>query len=197
MAAVRTATILLAAAFMVAMPDPAAAQKKDKPSTPRPAPPPAVQKIPGARPANQNPAPPNPKVQAQNQARNDDAFLKLLKMTPDEREKALSIVAPQRREQLLNRIENFQKQKPEQQERKIRQLERLNALPLDEQVRVRQSLKDQQDLPQDRKKAVNQELQRMSVMGDEEKQYHMNTDEFRSRFSPSEQEMLGNLTKVY
>ena len=46
-------------------------------------------------------------------------------------------------------------------------------------------------------KAVNQELQRMSVMGDEEKQYHMSRDEFRNRFSAEEQEMLGNLTKVY
>ncbi len=37
----------------------------------------------------------------------------------------------------------------------------------------------------------------MSVMSDEEKQYHMNAEEFRNRFSPAEQEMLGNLTKVY
>ena len=58
-------------------------------------------------------------------------------------------------------------------------------------------MKDLQALPNDRKRAVNQELQRMSVMGDEERQYHMNTEEFRNRFAPAEQDMLGNLSKVY
>jgi len=192
MTAVRIVTILLAASCIAAMPG-FAAPPKAKPASP-------AAKVPQpSQPRQQNaPQPPkDPKAQAQNQARADDAFLKLLKMTPDEREKALSIVAPARREQLQKRIENFQNLKPEQQELRLRQIERLNALPIEEQTRVRQAMKDQNALPPDRKKAVNQELQRMSVMGDEEKQYHMNTEEFRNRFSPAEQDMLGNISKVY
>jgi len=82
-------------------------------------------------------------------------------------------------------------------EQRLSRLQKLNSLQLGEQAKVRQSMQDLQALPNDRRKAVNQELQRMSVMGNEEKQYHMNQEEFLNRFSPSEQEMLGNLSKVY
>lgn len=179
--------MLLAGGLMAAMPG--FAQKG------RPAPPPRQQLDVQPRPRNIQPR--NPQRQAKAQDRGDEVFLKLMKMTPDEREKALSILTPAQRDRIQKRIENFQNQKPEQQERRIGQLERLHALPLDEQAKVRQSVKDRDALAQDRKRAVNQELQRMSVMGDDEKQYHMNTEEFRNRFSPAEQEMLGNLTKVY
>jgi phage-related protein len=191
MAATRAATILLAAGLSAAMPGFAAPQGKEKPA-------PRTSEAP--RPPQQNPSrqqPNNPKAQAKNQARGDEIFLNLLKMTPDEREKALKALPPARREQIQKRIENFQNLKPEQQERRLSRVERLNALPLAEQARVRQSTKDLQNLAPDRRKTVNQELQRMSVMGDDEKLYHMNTEEFRNRFSPAEQEMLGNLTKVY
>ncbi len=192
MAGLSRATILLAGGLAAAMPG-FAAPPKEKPPAPRPAPPAQHLNV-QPRP---NVEPKNPNAQVQNQARGDEIFLKLLKMTPDEREKALSILPPARSEQLQNRIENFQKQKADVQERQLRRLEKLNALPIDEQAKVRQSMKELKDLPTDRQKAVNQELQRMSVMGDEEKQYHMGKDEFRNRFSPSEQEMLGNLAKVY
>jgi hypothetical protein len=190
MTAARIATIFLAFGLAAAMPEFAAAQGREKPA-PRPAQ--------AQQPRQENPPaqPKNPKAQAKNQARGDEIFLKLLKMTPDEREKALSVLPQGRREQLERRIENFQNLKPEQQERRLNRVERLNALPLDEQARVRQSTKELQNLPPARRNAVNQELQRMSVMGDDEKQFHMNTEEFRNRFSPAEQEMLGNLTKVY
>lgn len=192
MKAVRAATVLLAGGLTAAMPGFGAPPKEPAARAAQPAAP-----QPRAQNAQGRQANANPKAQAKNQARADDTFLKLMKMTPDEREKALSVLPPAQRDRILNRIENFQKQKPEQQERRLSQLERLNALPLAEQTKVRQSLKEQQALPPDRKRAVNQELQRMSVMDDEEKQYHMNTDEFRNRFSPAEQEMLGNITKVY
>jgi hypothetical protein len=141
--------------------------------------------------------PKNPQAQAKAQDRGDEVFLKLQQMTPDEREKALSVLPPAQRDRIQKRIDTFQKRPPAEQERRIGQLERLHALPLDEQAHVRQSTKALQELPQDRRRAVNQELQRMSVMGDDEKQYHMNTDEFRNRFSPAEQEMIGSLTKVF
>ena len=180
----RTATILLTVAFTASVPG--FAQKEKAP--PR-------QQL-NLQP-RENAQPRTPTRQAQNQARGDEVFLNLMKMTPEQREKALSELPPAQRDRIQTRIENFQKQKPEQQERRIHQIELLHALPLDEQARVRQSMNDRQALPDDRKKAVNQELERMRVMGVEEKQYHMSREEFRNRFSPAEQEMLGNLTKVY
>lgn len=188
MKSARAATMLLAGGLMAVTPG--VAQKE------RPAPPARQQQL-NVQGRPQNVQPRNPKQQAKAQDRGDEIFLKLMKMTPDEREKALSVLTPAQRDRIQKRIENFQNQKPAQQERRLSQLERLHALPLGEQAKVRQSVKDRDALAQDRKRAVNQELQRMSVMGDDEKQYHMTTEEFRNRFSPAEQEMLGNLTKVY
>ncbi|HWF10160.1 MAG TPA: DUF3106 domain-containing protein, partial [Bryobacteraceae bacterium] len=82
------------------------------------------------------------------------------------------------------------------QERRLNRLERLNSLPPRRQNQVRRSMRDLNALPGDRKKAVNQELQRMSSLPDADRQAHMNTDDFRNRFSPSEQEMIGNLNEL-
>lgn len=152
-----------------------------------------------AQPRQQNGGAQQPKNQPKPaaQAKGDELFMKLQKMSPEEREKALEKLPPARREQIEKRIQNFQNLPPAVQERRLTRLEKLNKLPLQEQTKVRQSMRDLQALPNDRKRAVNQELERMSVMGDEEKQYHMNTEEFRNRFSPDEQEMVGNLSKVY
>lgn len=135
-----------------------------------------------------------PKV---NQPAGDEIFMRLQRMTPEEREKALQKLPPAQRERIENRIQNFQNLPPAVQERRLNRLEKLNSLPKAEQKQVRQSMRDLQKLPDDRKRAINQELRRMAVMGDDEKQYHMNTEEFRSRFSPAEQEMVGNLSKVF
>ena len=52
------------------------------------------------------------------------------------------------------------------------------------------------DLPADRKKAINQALLRMSTMPDDERRAYINTEDFRSRFSPDEQRMVGNLAEI-
>jgi hypothetical protein len=197
MKAARAAAILLAAGLTAALPGFADPQGKGRAAappaeTPRQAPQPRQQNAP--RPQQQ---PRNPETRAKAQARGDEVFLKLLNMTPDEREKALSVLPPERRAQFQKRIENFQKLDPTVQERRLGRVEKLNALPIDQQARVRQSMKDLQALPDDRKKALNQELRRMASMSDDEKQSRMTSDEFRNRFSPAEQEMLGNITKVF
>src|SRR5579863_1195084 len=102
MTAARTLTILLAAGLTAAAPNFAAAQTREKQAT-RPAEAPAPR---AAQPRQQNvpqQQPRNPKAQAKNQARGDEIFMKLLKMTPDEREKALSVLPAGRRQQLEKR----------------------------------------------------------------------------------------------
>lgn len=142
-----------------------------------------------AQPRAQNPKAPKPNV-------GDQMLLNLQNMSPEEREKALSKLPPAQRARIANRIQNFQNLAPAAQERQLDQLRRLNSLPLQRQQEVRQSMRDRNALPDDRKKAVNQELRRMTNMTDEDRQAHMNSDDFRNRFSPGEQQMIGNLNEL-
>jgi len=117
-------------------------------------------------------------------------------MTPEEREKALSRLPPARRAQIEQRIQNFEKQPLAVQERNLHRLERLNSLPPARRKEVRQSMNQFRDLPDDRKKAINQALLRMSPMPDDERRAYMSTEDFRNRFSPAEQQMVGNLAEI-
>ncbi len=125
----------------------------------------------------------------------EQLFDKLSRMTPEEREQALSQLPPPRRAQIEQRIRNFQKLPPAVQERRLDRLERLNSLPPQKQNQVRRSMNQLQNLPEDRKVAINRELQRMSAMPDDERRAYMNTEEFRNRYSPAEQQMMGNLAE--
>jgi hypothetical protein len=121
---------------------------------------------------------------------------KLTRMTPEERDQALSRLAPARRAQLEQKIRSFQQLPMALQERTLDRLERLNRLPPQKQNQVRRSMKQFADLPEDRKMAINLELRHMSAMPDDERRSYMNTEEFRNRYSPAEQQMMSNLAEV-
>jgi phage-related protein len=121
---------------------------------------------------------------------------RLAAMTPEEREKALANLPPERRENMIRRLENFRSMPPEARERATTELERLSSLPPQRQNQVRRALRQLQALPDDRKAIVGAELERLSAMPEEERRVRMNTEEFRNRYSPAEQQMLGNLSEV-
>jgi hypothetical protein len=120
----------------------------------------------------------------------------LSRMTPDQRERALAGLPQVRRDQIEERIRNFQKLTPAQQSRQLEQLKKFNSLAPDRQKDVRRSMQDRSELPDDRKKAVNQELGRITALPDKDRKSYMKSDDFRSRFSSSEQKMIRNLSEV-
>ena len=120
----------------------------------------------------------------------------LSRMTPEQREKALSDLPQARRDQIEARIRNFQKLTPAQQSRQLEQLKKFNSLSPDRQKDVRLSMQDRSQLPDDRKKAVNQELRRITALPDQDRKSYMKSEGFRHRFSPSEQKMIRNLSEV-
>jgi hypothetical protein len=163
------------------------------------------------KPAQAAPAPrvqeqpqpqPRPRQQQQQPARQPDnhpgeqLFDRLMRMTPEDRERALSQLPKKRREQLQQRIQNFQELPSAVQTRRLDRLERLNSLPPQRQNEVRQSIKDLQELPDGQKKKINQEMNRMSRMTDNDRAARMNSDDFHGRYSLDEQRMIGNLAEI-
>ncbi len=94
------------------------------------------------------------------------------KMSPQDREKALSKLPPQRRAAFEQRLEHYQKLTPEQ------------------QARVRQRVEEMESLPKDRQNAVRQEIQRITALPGPQRKRILSSEEFRQRFSPDEQRLV-------
>jgi hypothetical protein len=149
--------------------------------------------------AQKRPAAPKPQGQQQKQANNhpgEQILGQLSHMTPEERERALAAFPPARRAQIEQRIRNFEKLPPAAQARTLDRLSRLNSLPQQRQNEVRQSMKDLQQLPPERKTAIQQEMRRLTNMPTQRREVRMNSEDFRSRYSPEEQRMIGNLAEI-
>ncbi len=176
-----------AAAFCLTFGFAVAASAGEK-NPPRPAKVPAAPRAPQARPNQEANRPANRPGPA--------AVDKLLGMTPEQREKALSTLPPARRQNIERRLGEIQKLPPAQQNRVRNRLELLNSLPPQRQSEVRRSMKQFQELPDERKMQIRQQVLRMAAMPDEDRRALMNTEEFRNRYSPIEQQMMGNLLEI-
>jgi hypothetical protein len=121
---------------------------------------------------------------------------KLLEMKPEDRDKFLQGLPPQRRQNIEKRLGEIEKMAPARRTRVLTQLEMLNSLPLQKQQQVRRSMRQLQELPEERKALIRREIQQMAPMPDEQRREHMNSEEFRNRYSITEQQMMSNLSAV-
>jgi hypothetical protein len=128
--------------------------------------------------------------------RQTEQLQKLIDMKPEDRDKFLQSLPPERRKNIEKRLGDFAKMAPAGRTRVLTQLEMLNSLPFPKQQQVRRSLKQLQDLPEERKALISRELHLMAPMPDEQRREHMNSEEFRNRYSVTEQQMMSNLSQV-
>lgn len=115
---------------------------------------------------------------------------KLSKMSPTDRQKALSTLPTERREKLETRLNKLDNMTPAERARRETQLQKFNSLPEGQQVRVRELAKKLQSLPDDRRVAVRRELTILRNLPEDEREKRVGTAEFQKRFSPEEQEIL-------
>lgn len=97
---------------------------------------------------------------------------RLSQMTPEQRQKALARLPPERRV----RVEE--------------QLARLDALPPEQKANVLERYDLFQGLPRDRQGAVRAELQSLRKMTVPQRRARLNSPEFAQNFSPEEQRVL-------
>ncbi len=167
---------------------PAAEQKNAaKPAPPRPAPVrPAPAPHPGGTPRQEKIGPPlsNPASPA----------ARLYRATPEERDRALEKLPPKMQEQIRTQLEAFDRMPKEQQQVFIRRAERFAALSPARKAEVIQQLQALNKLPQDRKREVAIALRRLQMLPDEDRRKLLESDAFKSRFSPEEQKMIADLS---
>jgi len=125
-----------------------------------------------------------------------DPVDRFMKMSPEQREKALSKLPPQRRENIERRLNELEKLPPEARTRLMNAAEMLRAMPPERQQMVRQALRRFQQMPEERHAVVQTEMQKMEPLTDEQRRERMNSEEFRNRYTPAEQQMMRNMLEV-
>ncbi|PWU04493.1 MAG: hypothetical protein C5B51_16720 [Terriglobia bacterium] len=119
----------------------------------------------------------------------------LMQMTPEQRERALEKLPPQRQAQIRQRLDQFDRLPKQQQERRLEQLRQLSSLPPETQTQVRQQMRAFNQLPVVRRRAVAIELQRLRRMPESERQARIGSEDFQNTFSPSEQQILSDISE--
>jgi hypothetical protein len=121
---------------------------------------------------------------------------KLLKLSPDQRTKALASLPPARRQQIEKRIEDYQKMPEMERARQLDRLRRMQGLPPQRQAQVRSSVAKLQALPAPRHSVVQRQINQMRPLTDVDRSALMNSEEFRSKFTPAEQQIIADICLV-
>ena len=130
---------------------------------------------------------------AEAQRRADAQIERLLRMTPVQRERVLSAMAPDRRQRIEARLAELGHMNDNQRAKLGRQLQSFRDLPVADQQRLRGLAKqlNMMDLP--RRRVVRRELLGLRAMADADRQTRLASDEFRRQFSTEERDLLEQL----
>jgi len=135
------------------------------------------------RPARPQPAPKNPVREIQ----------KLQHMSPEERQRVLQSLPPERRKKVEERLEQYSKMSPQEQQRLKQDLEMFQQLPPERQNAVRKLYSDFQKFPPDRQKAIKKEFKKLRSMREAERKSVMSSEEFQKKYNRSEQDFLNQM----
>jgi hypothetical protein len=120
---------------------------------------------------------------------------RLMQMTPEQREQALEKFPPARQAEIRQRLERLDNLPPQQRQRMIQQYEVYSSLPPEKQIQVRRQIQAFNQLPEERRQALAPELQKLRRMPEDERQARLANEEFKSKFSPAEQQMLADISE--
>ena len=118
------------------------------------------------------------------------------RMAPDERKRLLDTLPPERRERFENRMQHFNELSPREKDLLSDRFQAFRRMPREKQERARQLFRQFSELPDDRRSLVRREFESLRPLPEDERRARMNSDEFRGRYSRSEQEFLHELTSV-
>jgi Protein of unknown function (DUF3106) len=121
---------------------------------------------------------------------------RFLHMTPEEQERFMEKANPQQQERLRQAIENYKRLPQPVKELLFRQYQVLNALPPAQQVLItRQIAAFNNKLPEDRRGVVKAEFLRLRQMAEADRTARLASDEFKSKYTPEERQILKDLSE--
>jgi len=121
---------------------------------------------------------------------------RLYRATPEERDRALEKLPPKMQQQIRNQLDAFDRMPKEQQQVFIQRAERFAALSPEQKAQVIQRLQALNKLPQDRRREVAITFRRLQMMPEDDRRKLLDSEDFKSRFSSEEQQMIADLSGV-
>jgi hypothetical protein len=156
------------------------------PTSARPANPPrnAPNKIPVARPAGA------PLINPSN------VVTRLYKASPEERDRALEKLPSKMQEQFRNQLKRFDSLTPAQQQLQLKWVDRYSALPKGQQDAFKLQWQALGKMTPEQRRPIAAALRRLEGMPDAQRRNLLESDEFKSRFSPEELKMISELSVI-
>ena len=122
---------------------------------------------------------------------------RLMAMPPEQRERVLEKLPPKQQANLRERLDRFDKLPASERQRLNQMWATFSALPPEKQASVTRQMQAFNAMPDARRQELRPVLQRLRSMPEERRTKLLNSDEFKSRFSPSEWEMLSEISQNY
>ncbi|HYW43399.1 MAG TPA: DUF3106 domain-containing protein [Bryobacteraceae bacterium] len=122
--------------------------------------------------------------------------VRLYQATPEQRERVIEKLPPARQEQARKQLEWFDSLPKEQQARVLQSAQRLASLSPERQREIAQSRQVFLQLPQDRRLAIRGALNRLQNMTPEQRNQVVNSNPFKTRFSPEEQKIIQDFSDI-
>jgi hypothetical protein len=123
--------------------------------------------------------------------------LRMMAMPPERREQLLERLPPQQQVRLRQALENFDRLPPAERSRQFGILNMYANLPPEKQATLTRQIQLFNNLPGDRIAVLRPELLKLHRMAESERSDRMASEEFKSRFTPAEQQMLGEISPYF
>lgn len=121
---------------------------------------------------------------------------RLERMTPDERQRILDRLPPERRARVEARLRAYEGLSQADRDRLRRQYDTFRALPPEQKANARRLFWQFLELPPGRRMVLRQEADRLSRMPWPRRQARMSSPEFARRYTPEEREILRVLAAI-
>jgi hypothetical protein len=117
-------------------------------------------------------------------------------MSPEQRQRLLENLPPERRMRIEERLRKYESLTPEQRQRLREPVERFRQLPPERQQAVRQLFQRFSQLPEDRRRAVRRGVWELQMLGPARRAIRIERPWFKNRYSPDELQMIRDLLEV-
>jgi hypothetical protein len=117
------------------------------------------------------------------------------RMPPEQRERALSRLPPERQRMIRERLERFNSLPPRRRMMLLGRYRYFSHLPPGRQEVLRRDLQRFREIPPDRRGGMTREIEELRAMTEAERRARAASGEFRSRYSPEERSMLLDLAE--
>jgi hypothetical protein len=123
--------------------------------------------------------------------------LRMMAMPPERREQMLERLPPQQQVRLRQALDSFDKLPPAERSRQLGILNMYANLPPGKQASLTRQIQLFNHLPDDRIAVMRPELVKLHRMPESERSDRIASEEFKSKFTPAERQMLAEISPYF